>query len=144
MSFISNYKKLPNAGNDAIYVINGSIIDGKTRAMTGGATDAKSIDFYWECGEKKFYAFHKYTREGGGAQDNQYSDIKKFIENANASADTNTFFIAIADGEYFNTRNGQAGISKIENLKQMSNSQRGVFAVQIADVYDLLKSICGM
>ena len=102
------------------------------------------MNFYWECGEKKFYAFHKYTREGGGAQDNQYSDIKKFIENANASADTNTFFIAIADGEYFNMRDGQAGISKIENLKQMSNNQRGVFAVQIADVYDLLKSICGM
>ena len=45
IEFISNYKKLPNAGNDALYVINGSIIDGKTRAMTGGATDAKSIEF---------------------------------------------------------------------------------------------------
>ena len=126
IEFITNFQKLPHSGKGAKYIIKGSVIDGETKSDSGGATEAKSIDFYWEYQDKKFYAFHKYTRESGGAQDNQYSDMKSFIENANNSANPTHFFFAIADGAYFDTQNGQAQISKIENLKQLANNQRGV------------------
>ena len=143
IEFISQFKKLSHSGKDALYIIKGSVIDGETKASSGGSTEAKSIDFYWEYKDKKFYAFHKYTRESGGAQDNQYNDMKSFIENANSSAHKDHFFFAIADGEYFDTQNGQAGISKIENLKQLANNQRGVYALRLSELYELLKDMCG-
>ena len=144
IEFITNYKKLPHSGKDAKYIIKGSVIDGFTKTSSGGATEAKSIDFYWEHKNKKFYAFHKYTRESGGAQDNQYNDMKSFIDNANDSANQLHFFFAIADGAYFDTQNGQADISKIENLKQLANNQRGVYALRLSDLYDVLQHICSV
>ena len=143
IEFISQFKKLSYSGKDALYIIRGSVINGETKASSGGSTEAKSIDFYWEHKGKKFYAFHKYTRESGGAQDNQYNDMKSFIENANSSARQDHFFFAIADGAYFDTQNGQAGISKIENLKQLANNQRGVYALRLSELYELLKDMCG-
>lgn len=139
---VSNYKKLPSSGPKATYVVKGGVINGKERKKLVIKTDAKSIDFSWECGDKKFYTLHKYTRQSGGAQDNQYKDIQDFIENANHSHDDKHFFIAIADGTYFNTRNGQANVSKIENLKKISNNNMGVYAVKISELDELLKSIC--
>ena len=144
IEFIEDFQKLPHSGKDALYIVRGSVINGKTKSDSGGTTEAKSIDFYWEYKNKKFYAFHKYTRESGGAQDNQYNDMKSFIENANNSANQNHFFFAIADGAYFDTQNGQAGISKIENLKQLANNQRGVYALRLNELYDCLKQICGV
>ena len=143
IGFISDFKKLPGSGANTMYIVNGSLIDGVHLSASGGATEAKSIDFFWKYKEKQFYAFHKYTRQSGGAQDNQYNDMKAFINNANSSTNQNYYFMAIADGEYFNTQNGKAGISKIENLKNLANNQRGVYAVRIEELYRLLKDICG-
>ena len=89
---------------------------------------SKSIDFYWECGSKKFYAFHKYTKDSGGHQDNQYRDLQVFIGEANTSGIKDSYFLAIADGDYYSTNNGRARTTKIERLKQIANG-KNVFAM---------------
>jgi len=144
IDFISDFKKLSHHGKEALYIVNGSLLGGDDLSRSGGSTEAKSIDFSWKYKDKKFYAFHKYTRQSGGAQDNQYNDMKAFINHANSSTKGNYYFIAIADGEYFNTQNGKAGVSKIENLKNMANNSMGVYAVRIEELYDVLKTICNV
>lgn len=139
---ISNYKKLPSGGKEAVYVIQGGIFTSEERRKFDIKKEAKSVDFYWECGDKKFYVFHKYTRQTGGAQDNQYADIRSFITSANDSSSDKNFFIAIADGAYFDTKNGHDDESKINSLKRLSNSGKGVYAVKINELNELLKSIC--
>ena len=136
---ISNYKNLPNGGPNSLYVIRGSIVDG---ANKGGITDIKSVDFYWECGNNRFYAFHKYIRESGGSQESQYDEIERFLKNANDSTDANAHFIAITDGEFFDLKSKNNQMTKLEFLQQTANNERGVYVVRIEELYDLLKEIC--
>ena len=102
-------------------------------------TNVKTIDFEWEFKNKKFYAYHKYTKESGGTQGSQYVDLKIFIENANLNKDKNIYYLVIADGIFYDTQNGNVGVSKIENLKDISNNKNNVFAMRIEELKDLLK-----
>lgn len=100
----------------------------------------KSIDFYWEYNNYKFYASHKYIKESGGAQDNQYNDIKHFIENANKNSESFVKFLAICDGDYFNLTDAKfknEKITKLESLKRLTT--RSVFALTIYEIKDFLK-----
>jgi hypothetical protein len=101
---INNFKLLPPGGAKALYIISGQLQDGKNITTS---KKPKSIDFVWkyetqENGLVEFYATHKYTKEGGGAQDNQFNDIKLFLDNAQSYNRTDKFFIAICDGAYYN------------------------------------------
>lgn len=40
-------------------------------------------------------------RDEGGAQDNQFSNVKRFLREAQACRDPNTLFLAICDGSYY-------------------------------------------
>ena len=53
--------------------------------------------------DNNFYCSHKYIKDlsGGGAQDNQYTDIKIFLSNCKRVNTDNDYFIAICDGAYF-------------------------------------------
>lgn len=42
----------------------------------------KTVDFTWDYEGLKFYAAHKYTKDEGGAQGNQYKDLQQFIEHS--------------------------------------------------------------
>ena len=136
IELISDYKTLPTDKKNAKYVIDGNVTEKK-----GGTSKAKSIDFQWTCADKNFYASHKYIREGGGAQDNQYPEIKTFIEQANYSEKETSFFFAITDGNYFDTKDGNR--TKIEKLKTLANNQRGVYALPLSELHEVLKYICG-
>ncbi len=120
---VTNFKKL---GSDEMFVISGGVV--KKSDLGTMKPKSKSIDFYWECGSKKFYAFHKYAKDSGGHQDNQYRDLQVFIGEANTSGIKDSYFLAIADGDYYSTNNGRARTTKIERLKQIANG-KNVFAM---------------
>lgn len=86
--------KLPHTGPNAFYFSNGEITNVRAKS------DTKSFDF--RSNNKFFYA--KYTNEGGGAQDNQFHDLKIFLENSKKYVSTheNDYeFIAVVDGNYY-------------------------------------------
>ena len=137
-------KKIPHVsafgvlGKNKYVVVQGGVMLRKDARKSGTADRAKSLDFTWKLGDFEFYASHKYTKEGGGAQDNQYEDLKGFIEAANASNRRFTIFLAMADGPYYETMDTGAGVSRLQRLKDLAN-RRNVFAVSSYDLEAFLK-----
>lgn len=111
LHFIKNFKTLPSGGKNAKYVGPTGVSVGKNYGK------AKSIDFKFEFNENIFFATHKYTGAEGGAQDNQYNDVKQFIlevvnmKQSDIVPDYYHFF-AILDGPYY---------KKHERLKELNS-----------------------
>lgn len=122
---IIEVKKLPSGGKNAKYVVDGKIVS--LNAEERKEKILKSVDFYWEFSfeDKKicFFASGKYTKEEGGAQDNQRNDISSFLENAKKSFDKDLFFIALTDGEYYE-KEIQKGKTRIEELNEVFCGER--------------------
>ena len=125
---VKNFQKLPTG---ALSVSQGAVMSRAELARHGGRSGAKTVDFTWEVGKTRVYASHKYTKEEGGAQDNQYQDLQQFIKEARDSSLKSTVFIAIADGPYYKGR-------RLKNLKSLANG-RNVFALSIDELPGLLK-----
>lgn len=121
---VVNFKKLPASGANSLFLHDGEIISKKEHDRL--KLTSKSLDFYWEVKVDnevlKFYATHKYTNEGGGAQDHQYNEIIGFLNNANEVKKPNVFFLAISDGEYYT--NPYKGTTKLQYLKDHFSGQR--------------------
>lgn len=102
LPFVENFRELPARGDGALYLYEGKVISHDDKK---GKETSKSIDFAWKYsfGDKtlNFYATHKYTREEGGAQDNQYQDVKIFHAHAKKCVDKNCLFLSITDGPYY-------------------------------------------
>lgn len=131
---IKNFEILPKNGEKSKYLANGVLLT-KEELTTDNHT--KSIDFYWEYKDYKFYATHKYTKESGGAQDNQYDDVKKFLSHAKQYTKKGVFFIAICNGNYYKKIIKASGISKLEYLR---NSVKDTNCI-VCDVYTLKNEI---
>ena len=97
-----NIEKLPSGGNKAIFLTKTAITKGKPQK----AESTKSMDFYEKLGNKEYYFYHKFTKDEGGAQDNQYIDLQPFIRIAKRYCENkndNNYFVAVPDGPYYNT-----------------------------------------
>lgn len=127
-------------GHDALVVFQGAVSSRKDVRRRGATMTAKTIDFMWEYKGKKIYASHKYTKQSGGAQDNQYRDLQEFIRQANESNLPNTYFLAIADGKYYALTDSGTNAPKIERLKNLAN-RRNVFALTTGDVEGWMKEL---
>lgn len=124
---VYNFKNLANSGKNAIFIFQDTIrknnfkIDYKT----------KTVDFMWKTypNNVQYYAYHKYIREKGGAQDNQFNDVLcsiKSTKNPNSNSKHKVLFIC--DGHYFNKKklnelrekiqNKNHKVLKIEELKE--------------------------
>ena len=132
MTGVENFQKLPN---HSTYVCNGSIIQRKELKIY---PSAKTIDFKWQYKEHTIFASHKYTKDSGGSQDNQYRDVQEFIRQSRDTKLSKTIFIAIADGDYYMTENGKAGTTKIEHLASLCT--RKVIACRMENAE--LDSVC--
>lgn len=97
---VSEFKNLPSTTK--LYIVDGIITNKKNK-------DVKSIDFYFKINKKNIYVSHKYTKDKGGAQDQQNLDIRSFLRNCKKLDTGDNYFIALCDGPYF--------ISKIKELK---------------------------
>ena len=134
---VTKFKQLSH-GDTAL--LRGALISKKDIIKFGGQNSAKTIDFVWETKGKKIIASHKYTKEGGGAQDNQYADLQEFIREANQSNLPNTFFLAIADGDYYKKVAHSIGIKKIDRLKKIANREN-VFTLSVEELETWLSQL---
>ncbi len=125
---INNFKVLPKAGIKSIRIgIDGNFIYGnktqnnKTSNKIENAT--KSVDFYFEIDTDIYYCTQKFTRGAGGSQDNQCHDVINFLTygSRNTSNDESRYFVAILDGDYFNSK-------KIDEINETFNTYTNVFA----------------
>lgn len=121
---VSNFRNLPN--NTKMFIVDGFVVKKRKN-------DVKSIDFHFKIGEKNIYASHKYIKAtNGGAQDNQYKEVRNFLRNCNKINSGNDFYIAICDGPYLET--------KIETLNSEFGSNN-VIVMNIDGLSEFIKSI---
>ena len=132
---VEDFKSLPS---NKWAVVNGAVQAKKDLKKSGGYPSAKTIDFQWKYNNATFYASHKYTKEEGGSQGNQYKDLQSFIEAARHTVLQNTYFVAIADGEFYRRKNGQANMIRLERLKQLAGGGK-VYACDINGLEDIMK-----
>ena len=138
LPIVEEFRVLPNS---ALVIVEGSVKQQKEAQEEGLRSLTKTIDFQWRCQGKRFYASHKYTKEGGGAQENQYKDLRAFLEEANKSRESHTYFLAIADGDFYKGKNGHSGMTKIQSLKSLANNAKGVFALTIEELEGFLERL---
>lgn len=124
--------KLPLSGPKSVYLT-------RIGLSMGGEDDpdsTKSLDFYEEIGDKEIYYYHKYTESGGGAQANQYNDLKTFLRLAERFCQNhrdNNIFVAVADGPFYDD-------VKLGYLAQIAGEfiDRRIFVIKW---YDLLHKL---
>lgn len=139
MNNVKNFKVLPTNGDNAKYIINGNISGSKE--LKNKNQDTKSIDFYFEYGEYNIYASHKYTKNEGGAQDNQYKDVQEFLKNSRDNNSKDTKFIAICDGDYYQHKDTKSGDNtRIERLERLTDNKK-VFVTDIDGLASVLKNL---
>jgi hypothetical protein len=92
------FTMLPAGGSAACYINKQGQISHYNEAVD---PLIKSIDFKWTWNNIMFYAAHKYTKDEGGAQDNQYHDLRLFLQYAKLNSNPSIMFYAIADGQYY-------------------------------------------
>lgn len=104
MSGVQDAKQLPSRGPGSKYVASGVVLTHEQYKDTAGET--KSIDFEWRIQRPDgspvvCYATHKFTKDAGGSQDNQFKDVQGFLAASKLCLSRNTFFFAICDGRYY-------------------------------------------
>ena len=116
---------LPKAGTNSFYITSDGVI---AQVSDDERKPSKSLDFQWQVGDITFYAMHKYTREGGGAQDNQFKEMLATLDNFIRATNKKKVFIVIADGAYYTK-------TKMDELKSLTRDHTPKsFAVHIEDV----------
>lgn len=143
LSCVAGFKKLPGS---ALYIIGGKLLsreDAKrvTRQNRSTRRDHKTVDFSWMCDGIQFYAAHKYTKQDGGAQGNQYHDLQTFVRESVSNSDDNVHFIAIADGPFYQMQNGLAGTTRMERLRALASDSDSVHVCSLDEIETLLLSI---
>ncbi len=103
-NLITNLIALPASGPNAQILLPDGTIAPRS-VLTFAHAPSKSIDFaaVIPCrgGERRVYIAHKYTAEDGGAQDNQFQDIRTFLDFAGRNTDPNDLFVAVCDGQHY-------------------------------------------
>lgn len=129
--------RLPASGGNAKYVTENGIVNG---SLGKKISNSKSIDFEFEIDNVKIYISHKYTKDDGGAQDNQFNDIKLFINDVNLMLNNNIsnkyenkIFIALVDGPYYKRGN------RLEELRSLGGNNVEVLSIE--GMEKMLKSI---
>lgn len=133
---VSDFQLLPNKGPGSIYVISGMIQTADQRSQSSDSS--RSVDFVWTytnpIGEKiQCYASHKYTHEDGGHQNQQFAEIKKFMEEGRKHI-KHHYFYAICDGRFYQLPY-EGSLTKIEHLNKCHAGQR-CCALTINDIED--------
>ena len=102
--------KLPKSGPRAKYIWRGEVLTGG-----GRRGDVKSLDLEVEFNNGALlYVVHKFTQEGGGAQDNQYREAKGALAQVRLqSGKVKVNLAAVLDGEYY-LKPSAKGISKLQ------------------------------
>ncbi len=98
---IRSFSTLPSGGKNAKYIDpTKKIITEKKPAGT------KSLDFTWVAGDTDIICFaaHKFTRESGGHQDNQFNELVRLLQAFKGCKNKKIALFAICDGSYYNAQ----------------------------------------
>ena len=97
---VQGFQKLRSTGRNALYInADGQIVTGEQ--LAGAPRPSKSIDFRWLTGNVTCYAAQKYTREGGGNQDNQFNEVVRLLQNFQRRINNDTALFILVDGPYY-------------------------------------------
>lgn len=123
-----NVEKMISNGKESIrFDINGNIVKGRKNNISTDIT--KSVDFKLTINGKIYYLTQKYTCGEGGAQDNQFEDIKKFISWANNNKNRDYGIGAIIDGSFFTEK-------RIDFLKNEFKDVKDFIIIQTESIED--------
>lgn len=143
--FISNFNEPVNGGDNSLICEGGKVLKSKDYKKEHSS---KTIDFAfeYEFNNKKlyFYATHKYTKEKGGAQDNQFNDVKLFLKQAMLNTNPDIVLLSITDGEYYQSSKieGDKKYDKaIDIYKENFNSEYCISTTCNTIIYDLVPII---
>ncbi len=89
--------RLPKTGQQVLYVLD----NGDIAPFTGELKPSKALTFKWIIDDITYYAVHKYTRQSGGAQKNQFTATARTLENFQNATNPNVVLIIITDGDYY-------------------------------------------
>ena len=94
------FRKLSSVGPNAQYLNgDGQVVTGQQLGQA--PRPSKSLDFRWQTGNVTCYAAQKYTREGGGNQDNQFNEIERLLRNFLPRINNHTALFVLVDGPYY-------------------------------------------
>lgn len=137
ISLIKHIVKLPTNGEGAIFVDKGILTFGENIQKTKREQQkSKSIDtkfvvkaYKQRMSDLSCYAMLKYTESEGGAQDNQFTDLRIYLENCPLKRQE--CFIAFTDGDYYTNR-----IQQLRNEFDIP-SKRRIFTLNEFEIYVL-------
>ena len=133
LGMVSDFEVMKKTGGSAAYVNrDGNVQTGKR------SPDTKSLDFKWKTGKYECYATHKFTKEGGGNQDNQHKEVNDTLGRfQKGGADRNVVLFVILDGPYYNEKRMERSRSLARKVEPLSF----VLPIQcLPDVLNELKS----
>jgi hypothetical protein len=92
----------------------------------------KSIDFRIPIPntQNHIYISHKHTDLDGGAQKQSFADLNHFVSQSNLNVTPN-YFVAIADGNFYNNIRGRQRISKLNQLANNAVAENNTYATNI-------------
>ena len=97
---VQTFRKLPSTGPNAQYVNgDGQVVTGQQ--LGNAPRPSKSIDFQWQTGNVICYAAQKYTKVGGGNQDNQFNEVERLLRNFLPRINNETALFILVDGQYY-------------------------------------------
>ena len=141
---VVDFEELPAMGDKSMFISSGKVV---YRPEVKEDKDTKSIDFKWTVHRDgvplTFYAAHKYTAEGGGSQDNQYQDLKCFMRQAEQAHIPNVYFLAIADGDYYQHPSSRKSkyASRIEEMNSLYGSNPNCVALTCNDIDQFISDV---
>ncbi|MYC07961.1 MAG: hypothetical protein F4X57_12455 [Chloroflexi bacterium] len=137
MSNVADFRKLPSSGSNALYVnSDGQILSGQQ--LAGAPRPFKSIDFQWTTSGVTCYAAQKYTKAGGGNQDNQFNELERLLRNFQGRTNNGVALIVLVDGAYYD----QARLARLQGLVRLQSPRSYVASVN--NLHTLLEEIAGM
>ena len=131
LPWVDGFDVLPVVGRNAWYVTgDGDLVKGRNPHKL------KSLDFRWRTGMRSVFAMHKYTKQGGGSQDNQFTDVMSTLACWSAgAADESTVLLGIVDGDYYTGKKMGELRSRCRVVRPLS------FALPITQVPSCLASL---
>jgi hypothetical protein len=129
LGYVDESIQLPNKGPRAFYIINGML---QTGLIENPGVPHKSIDFRIPIPntQNHIYISHKHTDLDGGAQKQSFADLNHFVSQSNLNVTPN-YFVAIADGNFYNNIRGRQRISKLKQLANNAVAQNKTYATNI-------------
>ena len=138
ISMIGDFEILPKGGKNALFIDASGGLRKRGDKSATSAQDSKSLDFFWRTAEFVCYASHKYTKESGGAQDHQFRDQKRFLENFQKHENRRAACFAICDGAYY-------AADKMDELRAATRKTPPLsFAANVEDVAGKLQELAAL